>query len=117
MLVFLLFLVFQDSFTKLLNDTVENVILHFVTEVTVIWGESIPADTIWGQPYINAIKESLKLQQFSSLNTRVRQGHLKLFARVVLLLNCIAAIFVLFLACGEHGFYQNTGQQVIAQHT
>lgn len=52
---------FKDSFTKLLNETVENVILHFVTEVTVIWGESIPADTIWGQPYINAIKEFLKL--------------------------------------------------------
>lgn len=58
------------------STTVENVILRFATEVAVIWGESIPTDTIWGQPHINAIKESLKLERFSSLSTQARQGHL-----------------------------------------
>lgn len=45
------------------------------------WGESIPDGAIWGQPYIKAMEESLKLERFSSLNTQGRWGPLELPAR------------------------------------
>lgn len=48
----------------------------YIFAIYVIWRESIPAEAIWGQPYINAIEESLKLERFSNLNTQTRQGPL-----------------------------------------
>lgn len=90
----------------------------YIFAIYVIWRESIPAEAIWGQPYINAIEESLKLERFSNLNTQTRQGPLKLPARAVLLPNCITATCLLLLTCSAHRSYQ--GQhwtQAIAQHT
>jgi len=57
---FLAYLIFKDSIIKLLNCTVENVILYFAIEVAVILGASIPTESHLGQSYINVLKESLK---------------------------------------------------------
>lgn len=45
------------------------------------WVESIPDGATWGQPYMKALEESLKLERFSSLNTQGRWGPLEVPAR------------------------------------
>lgn len=65
----------------------------------------MPAEVVWGQPYIKAVEDSLPFQPFFNSKTQSRQGPLLLPATVVLLLNSVPATFVLLLILTMMGSY------------